>query len=298
MNPPTANAMSLARAGDTVSADAAGSFSRTPMIVRPMPVRRRCPTSTSTTTSTTRHEVVVGAVQVREVDRAEVAARELRRSSRSPTGEDRPGEDVRLRRDRERERADRRAADPCTRSAPDPDGDRDQARERSRRAAAPRTNEHLRQAAPWRMRCRCQPMLNGTPADERGGAERAEARERHLPERQLTAPAGEHRHRDRAEREGEDRSRRSGGGPTRRTSSGRTIATSSASAGEELRHPPDPPDLAQPLGDRRRRAARTRSSRRRRRRCGSSARRGTSTTMKSTNCTSPVSFGKLKTSTW
>ena len=40
-NPPTANAVSLARAGDTVIADAASSFSRTPMIVRPMPVRRR-----------------------------------------------------------------------------------------------------------------------------------------------------------------------------------------------------------------------------------------------------------------
>ena len=42
MNPPTANAVSFARAGDTVSAAAAGSFSRTPMIVRPIPLRRRC----------------------------------------------------------------------------------------------------------------------------------------------------------------------------------------------------------------------------------------------------------------
>ena len=52
MNPPTANAMSLARAGDTVIAAAASSFSRTPTIMRPMPVRLRCPTSSSTATRT------------------------------------------------------------------------------------------------------------------------------------------------------------------------------------------------------------------------------------------------------
>ena len=50
MKPPSANAVSLARVGETVSAAAAGSFSRTPMIMRPMPVRRRCPTTTSTIT--------------------------------------------------------------------------------------------------------------------------------------------------------------------------------------------------------------------------------------------------------
>jgi hypothetical protein len=52
MNPPIANAMSFARAGDTDIADAASSFSRTPTIIRPMPVRFRCATSTSTRTST------------------------------------------------------------------------------------------------------------------------------------------------------------------------------------------------------------------------------------------------------
>ncbi len=52
MNPPIANARSFARAGETVIADAASSFSRTPTIMRPMPVRFRCPTSRSTSTST------------------------------------------------------------------------------------------------------------------------------------------------------------------------------------------------------------------------------------------------------
>ena len=46
MNPPIANASSFARAGDTVMAEAASSFSRTPTIMRPMPVRFRCATST------------------------------------------------------------------------------------------------------------------------------------------------------------------------------------------------------------------------------------------------------------
>ena len=44
------------------------------------------------------------------------------------------------------------------------------------------------------------------PRIERGGGERAEAGERHLAERQLAAPAGEHDDRDRAQREREDRS--------------------------------------------------------------------------------------------
>ena len=52
MNPPSANAVTLARTGETVSADAAGSFSRTPTMTRPIPERRRWPTSTSTSTST------------------------------------------------------------------------------------------------------------------------------------------------------------------------------------------------------------------------------------------------------
>ena len=51
-NPPNANAISFARAGDTVIAAAASSFSRTPTIMRPIPVRLRCETSSSTTTST------------------------------------------------------------------------------------------------------------------------------------------------------------------------------------------------------------------------------------------------------
>ena len=49
-NPPSANAVSLVRVGETVSAAAAASFSRTPMIERPTPVRRRWPTTTSTMT--------------------------------------------------------------------------------------------------------------------------------------------------------------------------------------------------------------------------------------------------------
>ena len=52
MKPPIANAISLARAGETVIAEAASSFSRTPTIMRPMPVRLMCETTTSTTTST------------------------------------------------------------------------------------------------------------------------------------------------------------------------------------------------------------------------------------------------------
>ena len=56
MKPPSANAMSFARAGDTVMADAASSFSRTPTIMRPMPVRLRWPTSTRTTTSMKRQK--------------------------------------------------------------------------------------------------------------------------------------------------------------------------------------------------------------------------------------------------
>ncbi len=56
MNPPSANAISLARAGETVIADAASSFSRTPTIIRPMPVRLRCPTRINTTTSMKRQK--------------------------------------------------------------------------------------------------------------------------------------------------------------------------------------------------------------------------------------------------
>ena len=51
MNPPSANAVSFARVGETVSAAAAGSFSRTPMIMRPIPVVAGRPAMTSTTTS-------------------------------------------------------------------------------------------------------------------------------------------------------------------------------------------------------------------------------------------------------
>ena len=40
-NPATANAVSFVRVAETVSAAAARSFSRTPMMARPIPVRRR-----------------------------------------------------------------------------------------------------------------------------------------------------------------------------------------------------------------------------------------------------------------
>ena len=50
MKPPSANAVSLAFTGETVSAAAPGSFSRTPMIDRPMPVRRKWPATASTMT--------------------------------------------------------------------------------------------------------------------------------------------------------------------------------------------------------------------------------------------------------
>jgi len=45
MPPDTANADSFARAGDTVATDVIASLSRTAVIVRPGPVRRRCPTT-------------------------------------------------------------------------------------------------------------------------------------------------------------------------------------------------------------------------------------------------------------
>ena len=47
-------------------------------------------------------------------------------------------------------------------------------------------------------------MLTETPRTNAAALERAEAGERHLAERQLTAPPGEHRDRDRADRERED----------------------------------------------------------------------------------------------
>ena len=50
MKPPSANAVSFAFTGDTVSAAAPGSFSRTPMMARPTPVRRRWPATASTIT--------------------------------------------------------------------------------------------------------------------------------------------------------------------------------------------------------------------------------------------------------
>ena len=53
------------------------------------------------------HEVVVVAVEAREVDRAELAAREFDGQGAGAAGEERLGEDVLLGRDRERHRADR-----------------------------------------------------------------------------------------------------------------------------------------------------------------------------------------------
>ena len=93
--------------------------------------------------------------------------------------------------------------------------------------------------------------------------------------------------------------RRSGAAPTRSTTNGTTIATTSAKparAGAACAAPTRSPAAVRgPAGC----AARTRSSRRR---PASSLRlmraTSTSTTRKSTNCTSPVSFGKLKKSTW
>ena len=78
------------------------------------------------------------------------------------------------------------------------------------------------------MRVSCQPMFADTPRDSGRRGQRADAGERHLPERELTAPTGEHDDRHRADREREDHRRTSGGGPTGPTSSGTMSATSSA----------------------------------------------------------------------
>ena len=137
-----------------------------------------------------------------EVERAEVAARGSS-TVVLPAGEDRPGEDVRLGRDRERQRADREQQPP---DAQAPRRRRRPRRDwrRPRRAGAPTGTEMLG-SPPSRNRVPRQPMLNVTPRIERGRAQRAEPGERHLAERQLAGPAGEHGHRDRAHREGEDR---------------------------------------------------------------------------------------------
>ena len=151
-----ANAMSLARAGDTVSAAAAGSFSRTPTIMRPMPVRRRCPTSSSTSDEHDEHEVVVRAVAVGEVERPEVGARDLDR--RAAGGEDRPVEEVDLRGDRERERADREQQ-PVHAQRADADEHRDQARERRAEQQRPRERD-ARQARRRGSGCRASRCSN------------------------------------------------------------------------------------------------------------------------------------------
>ena len=138
MNPPTANAMSLARAGDTVIAAAASSFSRTPTIMRPIPVRFRCPTSSSTSDEDDQHEVVVGAVLVRELERSDVDTRDLHGGEAG--GEERPVEEVDLRGDGERERADREQ-EPAHAQRPDADEHRDKAREARAEQERPRERD-------------------------------------------------------------------------------------------------------------------------------------------------------------
>ena len=201
MKPPIANAMNLARAGDTVIADAASSFSRTPTIMRPMPVRLMCPTSTSTSTSTIQHEVVVGAVAVGELERPDVGAWDLARSELPA-----------VKNGRSKRYACAAIANasvliassrPADAQRADADDDRDQARE-----AAPSSIAHgneMPASPPSRMRVVAPADVELHATDQRGGGERTEPGERHLPERELATPPGEHHHRDRAEREGDDR---------------------------------------------------------------------------------------------
>ena len=157
MKPPTANAVSLARAGEIVIAAAASSFSRTPTIMRPMPVRFRCPTSTQHHDEHDQHEVVVRAVLVRELERADVDARDLHRGE--ARGEERAVEQVDLRGDREREGADREQQ-PAHAQRADADEHRDQARERRTEQQRPRERDPG--SEPSMMRTSRQPMSSST----------------------------------------------------------------------------------------------------------------------------------------
>ena len=104
-NPPSAYAVSFARTGDTVNASAACSFSRTPMIVRPMPLRRSRPTTIKHDHEHRQREVVVAEVLVREVERPDVLSGEAHRLTAER--QDRLAEDVDLRGDGEGQRAGR-----------------------------------------------------------------------------------------------------------------------------------------------------------------------------------------------
>ena len=286
MNPPTANAMSLARAGDTVIADAASSFSRTPTIMRPMPVRLQVPDEQQHDDEDDEHEVVVGAVPVRELERSDVGARDLRRSEQPAVKNGRSkrytcaaiaNASVLIASSR-----------PRTRSAPMP------TITATRLAKlAPSSSAHGNEMPGDRPvdDPRVVPAdVELQAADQRGGGERTEAGERHLPERELTAPPGEHDHRDRAEREGDDRSPTSGDAPTCRTATGSDHRGEQRQAGDELREPFAPTRCRAAVRGSRRSAARTGSSRRSTPcRAGSPRATSTSTARNSTNCTRPVS---------
>ena len=123
------------------------------------------------------HEVVVRAVLVREFERPDVGARDL--DGRSPGREERTVEQVDLRRDRERERADGEQQAAYAERA-DADEHRDEARTDRAEEERPRERDG---------RERTVDDAGVVPADVRGHAarqgrrgQRAEARERHLPE--------------------------------------------------------------------------------------------------------------------
>ena len=139
MKPPSANAVSLARVGDTVSADArrlvlADADDRAPDAGAAQVPDERA----STITRHREHEVVVVAVQVR-AGRPGRACRAGSSTVSAPSlaGEDRPAEDVALRRDREGHRADReQQALHAQRADPDEHGERGTRRARRGRCRA------------------------------------------------------------------------------------------------------------------------------------------------------------------
>ena len=121
---------------------------------------------------------------------------------RAPAGEERTVEEVDLRRDRERERADREQQAAHAQRA-DTDEHRDEARDDRAERAVVHGNAIAGQRAVDDAGV-VPADVDRHAADKRGGGERAETGERHLPERELTAPTGQHDDRDRAQRERED----------------------------------------------------------------------------------------------